>query len=214
MPDINSLRFPNCSRNRCDQRVMDGREKIIKILRENGVGVLPTDTLYGIVGSALSKKAVARIYRLRKRNSGKPMIVLIGSISDLKTFGVKINEATLKNLQEIWPGKVSVILHCPNKKFEYLHRGTGAVAFRVPAMPSLRRLLKKTGPLVAPSANLEGLPPAQNILEAKKYFGDSVDFYYGRKKSDILPSTILAYASGKWSIKRQGVYLPEFLRRC
>ena len=188
------------------------KEEVVEILNENKIGVLLTDTLYGVVSRALSKKSVARIYRLRKRNHKKPMIVLISSMGDLDTFGVKIDETTRKVLREIWPGKVSVILDCPGKKFEYLHRGTYAIAFRVPAIPSLRQLLKKTGPLVAPSANPEGLPSAQNIFEAKRYFGDAVDFYYGRGKSNASASTLLAYEAGRWIIKRQGSCLPEFLR--
>ncbi len=49
--------------------------------------------------------------------------------------------------------------------------------FRLPSPKPLRNLLLKTGPLIAPSANPEGLSPSKNIEEAKKYFGDSVDFY-------------------------------------
>src|SRR5204863_149383 len=63
------------------------------------------------------------------------------------------------------------------EKFEYLHRGTNTLALRLPKDESLQNLLKKTGPLIAPSANVEGLPPAKNITDAKKYFGDGVDLY-------------------------------------
>ena len=63
---------------------------IKKILLNHGVGVLPTDTLYGLVGSALSKKAVARIYKLRRRNPQKPFIILISSLADLKLFNIKL----------------------------------------------------------------------------------------------------------------------------
>ncbi len=69
-----------------------------EILKAGGVGVLATDTIYGIVGSALSKKTVERIYSLRKRNLKKPMIVLIGEITDLKFFGIKLNNEERKIL--------------------------------------------------------------------------------------------------------------------
>jgi len=149
------------------------------LLEKGGVGVLPTDTIYGIVGSALRKKTVERIYRLRKRNPKKPMIVLIATLHDLKRFGVKIDSETARILKKLWPNKISVILPCRSKKFSYLHRGTKTLAFRLPAeasakagLPSfsLRKLLKSVGPLVAPSANWEGERPARTIQEAKKYF--------------------------------------------
>lgn len=176
-----------------------------KVLQSGGVGVLPTDTLYGLVASAFSKKAVARIYKLKKRNSRKPLIILIGSFRDLARFGVKPDAKTKKILQKVWPGKVSVILPCRNKKFRYLHRGTNTVAFRLPAKKSLRAFLAKTGPLVAPSANLESKPPACVIREAKKYFGDKVDFYADGGKLRSLSSTLITIKNGRIVVKRRGV---------
>lgn len=180
---------------------------IYTILKRGGVGILPTDTLYGLVGSAFSKKAVARIYKLKKRNSKKPLIVLIGSFRDLVRFGVKPDAKTLKILRSVWPGKISVILPCRNKKFQYLHRGTNTLAFRLPAKKSLRMLLRETGPLVAPSANPEGLPPARTICEAKKYFDNAVDFYVDGGTLRSLPSTVLQLQKGVPMIKRKGATL-------
>lgn len=179
-------------------------EKAARKLIAGGIGVLPTDTLYGLVGSALSKKAVERIYKLKKRNSRKPLIILISSLSDSELFGVKIN-ATHKNiLNQVWPGKVSIILPSTSKKFRYLHRGGGTLAFRMPAKSNLIKLLKKTGPLVAPSANPSGLAPAMTIGEAKKYFGSEVDFYVsaGRQLSGK-PSSLIAIKNGKIKIYRK-----------
>lgn len=171
-------------------------KEAISILRSGGVGVLPTDTLYGIVGSALSRKTVQRIYTLRKRNPSKPMIVLISDIRDLKKFGVFPPPKIKKILQEVWPGKVSVVLHIHHrtaffKKFSYLDRGTAAIAFRLPKPRWLRELLCKTGPLVAPSANLEGLLPAKTISAAKKYFSDKVDFYFDAGRLERKPSKLI-----------------------
>lgn len=181
-------------------------KSIIEILKKGGVGVLPTDTLYGLVGSALFKKAVERIYRLRARDPGKPMIVLLSSLDDLEIFGVGISKDARGVLRKIWPGKISVVLPCPLKKYKYLHRGLETIAFRVPKKAALRRLLKQTGPLVAPSVNISGQPPARTLAEAKKYFGVRVDFYYGRTKLTGLPSTLVAYQSGKWKVLRQGAF--------
>src|SRR3989344_5324694 len=144
--------------------------EVVKILKIGSIGVIPTDTIYGLVGSALNKKAVERIYKLRKRSLKKPLIILIGDIKDLKKFGISLypNDYTL--LAKFWPGKVSIILNCPSPKFKYLHRGTQSLAFRLPKTHNLKTFLKKTGPLVAPSANQEGEPSAKTIKEAQKYF--------------------------------------------
>jgi len=176
-------------------------KKITKILKEEGVGILATDTLYGIVGSALSKQVVTKIYALRKRRLSKPMIILIGSLDDLSKFGIKLTPELLKKLQNYWPGKVSVILPCPSPRFFYLHRGKKTLAFRLPTKKSLVELLKKTGPLVAPSANIEGQPPATNIKEAHDYFGNKVDFYRRGIVSDK-PSRIIELQGDKLNTLR------------
>ena len=121
-------------------------EKIIETLKNNGIGVLPTDTIYGVVGSALNKEVVERIYKLRKRDLKKPMVIAISRIKDLKLFDIEINRKFKKRLKEFWPGKVSIILPCPGEKFSFLHRGKETLAFRLPSLKWLRKLLKKTGP--------------------------------------------------------------------
>jgi len=151
--------------------------KLIKILGAGGVAVMPTDTLYGIVGKAKDQSVVERIYKIRKRNPEKPCIILISDISQLENFSITLTDLQKDAVQKIWPGQTSIILDCEEEKFSYLHRGTKTLAFRLPREPGLHKLLEATGPLIAPSANLEGLPPAQNIAEAKKYFVDLVDLY-------------------------------------
>jgi len=181
-------------------------KKLISLIKNGGVGILPTDTLYGLVGLTSNKKTVARIYRLKKRTPLKPCIILISSISDLKNFSVKINPKDKKLLTKIWPGKVSIVLPCSSKKFFYLHRGTKSLAFRLPKKKILIQILKKTGPLLAPSANWEGFLPAKNITEAKKYFGDKIDFYVNGGKLKSKPSTIVLLNNGKIKVLRPGAF--------
>ena len=183
---------------------LENEKIIISILKEGGVGILPTDTLYGIVGSAFSKPAVEKIYTLRKRNKRKPMIILIGSISDLKKFDILLNEKQKKILKKYWPGKISIVFPCALKEFEYLHRGKNSLAFRLPKEQWLQELLKKSEPLVAPSANFEGEEPAKTIDEAKKYFSEKVDFYVDFKKLKSKPSTIIALEGDELKLIREG----------
>jgi L-threonylcarbamoyladenylate synthase len=115
-----------------------------KILKNDGIGVLPTDTLYGVVGSAFSKKAVQRIYALKGRDENKPFIVLLAGYTDLKLFGVKPEmQALFKKQSEATRRPTSIILPVTQKKFEYLHRGTKSIAFRMPKNKLLVALLKK-----------------------------------------------------------------------
>ncbi len=178
----------------------------IKVLKSEGIGILPTDTLYGIVGQAFSKRAVERIYEVKGRNETKPFIILISSIKDLEKFRIssKLQKVFIENSTGRRP--ISIILPLPKsvqKKYEYLHRKTNSIAFRFPKKKSLIQILKKTGPLVAPSANPEGFPPATTITEAKKHFGNKIDFYIGGGRKIGKPSKLISISpDGQISIIR------------
>lgn len=181
-------------------------QKLATYLKKGGIAVIPTDTIYGIVGSALVPQTVEKIYDLRQRNKNKPMIILIHSIKDLAMFNIKLKPKDRKILENLWPGKISIILDCPSKNLRYLHRGTKSLAFRIPEKKDLKKLLSFTGPLVAPSANIEGKPPAKTVFEAKKYFGNKIDFYVDAGKLDSQPSTLVALKNGNIIVKREGAY--------
>ena len=186
---------------------MDFKERVLKIasrkkpeklswkkaalfLKDGAIGVIPTDTIYGLCASALDKKAVEKVYRLKKRDPKKPMIILIGSLDDLRKFNIDLNAWQKKILKKVWPGKVSVVLPCSEKRFAYLHKGTKTLAFRLPKKRELLKILSISGPLAAPSANREGQTPSKNIAQAQKYFGKNV-FYYGKGDLTGAPSTLI-----------------------
>ena len=131
---------------------------------------------------------------------------------DLKKFNLSLSKVVLSFLSKIWPEKISVALPCKDKKMSYLHRGTKSLAFRFPPKKSLLSLLKKVGPLVAPSANPEGQKPAATIKEAQKYFSDKVDFYVDGGKINSLPSTLIKIEKdNKISVLREGEITINFI---
>ncbi len=172
-----------------------------RVLEQGGIGIIATDTIYGIVGQALNKNTVERIYHVKRRTPSKPFIILINSLSDLELFDITIDKTVKDAVARYWPGPVSIILECHNADFEYLHRGTNTLAFRMPAKIELQELLPLTGPLVAPSANPEGLTPAATIEEARTYFNDEVDFYE-EGSVNTKPSKIIKITNGTEEIIR------------
>lgn len=169
------------------------------------IGVMPTDTIYGIVADAHNKDAVERVYSARERSPKKPCIILIGGMFQLKPFGVELSEKAHTVMSDVWPGPVSVIVPCNNLENTYLHRGTFTLAFRCPDKEWLRSFLLETGPIIAPSANIEGHVPAQTTKDARSYFGESVDFYLDGGELLGEPSTILDVTGDGVCIVREGV---------
>lgn len=188
------------------------QHRLVSILQRGGLAVLPTDTLYGIAARAEDKEAARRLYRLRRPHSKKPFVILIASARDLNKFDVRPTKAQKKILRALWPGPVSVVLPAPQKRLAYLHRGGKTLAFRLPAAKNLRALLRRTGPLLAPSANREGRTPAKTVAEAKKQFGGAAQMYVsaGRRLAGR-PSTLLSLVSGKPTLLRRGAGVSRVL---
>lgn len=161
--------------------------EIVQLLADGKIGIIRTDTLYGVVARADNEASVERVYRLKHRTMTKSPIILISSQEQLFD---QYDVVTLERLAPLWPGKNSVILPASAAP-EWITRGNGSVAYRMPDDSVLRDFISKTGPLIAPSANPEGDPPAMTIDEAVRYFGEDVDFYVdGGMVTDDAPSKL------------------------
>ncbi len=173
-----------------------------KLKIPGSVGIIPTDTVYGIVARAEDEQAVNRLYKLKSRDN-KPGTVIAASLEQLEHLGFK--HRYLKAVEQFWPGAISVIIPLSDPNLKYLHQGKMSLAVRLPDSSELKRLLSETGPLLTTSANEPNNPTAINIDEAKKYFGDSVDFYIdGGNLSNRLPSTIIRIIDDAIDVVREG----------
>lgn len=172
-----------------------------KLTLSGAVGVLPTDTVYGLVARASDQQAVQRLYDLKLRE-GKPGTIIAANIDQLTELGLKARY--LKAVEQFWPGAVSVIIPC-GPELAYLHEGKFSLAVRIPDNPELLNLLTKTGPLLTSSANHPAEPTATNLHEAQAYFNGNVDFYVdGGDLSDHKPSTIIRIVDDAIEIIREG----------
>ncbi len=176
-------------------------DQAIEILLHGGVGVLPTDTVYGIAACAADPVAVKRFYALKQREH-KPGTIIAASIEQLVELGVK--RRYLKAVEHLWPNSLSIIIPTVDE-LEYLHLGLDSLALRVTDDPIFQAILQRSGPLVTSSANQPGEPPAVSVEQAYDYFGDSVDFYVdGGDRSDRTPSTIIRIVDDAIEILRPG----------
>ncbi len=175
--------------------------QVIDLLKAGAVGVLATDTLYGLVCNAADKAAVDRLYSLKGRER-KPGTLAAANIDQLVGLGFKARY--LKVVEQYWPGAISIVIPC-GQELAHLHLGIGSIAVRVPADQTFRDLLLKTGPLLTTSANSSGDAPAATVEGAKKYFGDTVDFYVnGGDLSGHEPSTVIRIIDDAIEVLRPG----------
>ena len=179
-------------------------QKHIDIIKNGGVGVIPTDTQYGIIASSHNKDAVNRIVDLKGVNSErKGFVNLISKLEDVEGLGVSVNDFQKTILNKVWPGPFSVVFEVDEKHKDILQ--FPAHALRLPNNSQILDFVSKTGPIVATSANVTSMPPAQNVEEAKVYFDDKVDFYIDGGMLEGAPSTILKVKDDSIEIVREGV---------
>jgi L-threonylcarbamoyladenylate synthase len=170
-------------------------------LKTGAVGVLPTDTIFGLVASAENPDAVQRMYTIKHREN-KPGTLIAASVDQLVELGIP--RRYLTPVAQYWPNPVSVVIPV-HENLDYLHLGKYSLAVRIPKNDQLQRLLKETGPLATTSVNMPGEKPANTLDEATAYFGETVDFYVdGGDYSGHKPSTVIRIVDDAVEVLREG----------
>ena len=179
-----------------------GSPKLAKMLNAGAIGVIPSDTVYGIVAKASKQRAIERLYQTKKRIN-QPGTTIGASISQFQALGFPYSP--LAHANHYWPASLSVVIDA-TEVANYLKKDRNSLPVRIPDSPQLLDLLSRTGPLMTTSANPPGESTATNIRQAMEYFGDSVDFYVdigdlGQRP----PSTIVSFDEhGKAIVHRDG----------
>jgi L-threonylcarbamoyladenylate synthase len=176
-------------------------DQVVELLKSGKVGLLPSDTIYGLSAIALNENAVKKVHRLKDRSGHKPFIVLISDTPQLEVLGIESTQA--KIVKNYWPGALSVIFASKTIP-SWLQLGSRSLAIRMPANQKLCDLIAKTGPIISTSANLEGEKPANSAKEAQEVFGEQLDFYVDIGKLEGEPSTLVAIENEKLKVVRQG----------
>ena len=176
-------------------------KKVIKLLQSGAVGLIPSDTIYGLSCRALDEAAVVRLHKIKGRDKDKPFIILISTTDQLGDLGIITTDVA--PALRYWPGPLTIICEAEGSPL-WLHRGTKTLAIRQPDDKSLRGLIDKVGPIVSTSANLANKMVAYSVTGAQKYFGDQLDFYVNKGSINKKPSTIIRTVFSKVEIVRQG----------
>jgi L-threonylcarbamoyladenylate synthase len=141
-----------------------------KSIKKGEVVLCPTDTVYGILADATNKKAVERVFKIKKRPKGKPIPIFVKDIKMAKKLAF-INKKQEDFLKMVWPGKVTVVLKRRNVLPKILSGRTKTIGLRIPDYKLVNNLLLKLNrPLTGTSANISGKPASTKIKEVIKQF--------------------------------------------
>jgi L-threonylcarbamoyladenylate synthase len=132
-----------------------GIEKATKVIKDGGIAVFPTDTVYGIGCDPFNKNAVDRIYEIKKRDKKKPFPILTHSMGFASEI-VEFDKISKKIAEKFWPGPLTIILKLKDKTLKETLGLDEKIAIRVPNNKCLLNILKNSKFLVGTSANLSG----------------------------------------------------------
>ena len=138
-----------------------------EVLREGGVIVFPTDTLYGLAADARNPAAVATIFRMKGRAQEEPLPLVAASLEQAEREAAEFSRLGRCLAARFWPGPLTLVLPVRASLAPGVSAGTGTVAVRVPDHAVARQLASLAGfTLTATSANRSGFPPAATAAEA------------------------------------------------
>ena len=190
--------------------------KAVRILNNDGIVALKTETVYGIACNPKSIFSVESVYNLKKRPIFNPLIIHVNTLEMAEKIAV-FNELSKKIAKYFWPGPLTLILPRRKNKLvvDFAVSGLETIALRIPNSRVFQKVLKKfKKPIAAPSANPSGYISSTNARHVSDSFGKKIELIIDSGKSHFgLESTILDLSKKKLSITRQGMITPEVIKK-
>ena len=181
----------------------DQINRAVNALKQKGVIIYPTDTVYGI-GVLPDRDAIEKLYKIKKRDKSKKLIALIADISVINEIMDSINELNsdveiLKKIASIyWPGDLTVVIKAKKEITKIIEinddeSNDSTIGVRIPNNPVALEIIRQSGGIVlTTSANFTGENPVKEYEDLNKDLADQVDYVvHGSNGSSGIPSTII-----------------------
>ena len=183
-------------------------KNVAEIMKNGGIAVFPTDTVYGL-GAVPLKKSIEKIYEIKKRDFSKKIIALINDISNLNEMIDETSENMDKIspvLREYWPGELTVIFKADRKFTRKFDEELDTIGVRIPKNETALEIIKNAGGIVlTTSANISGENPVTRLNSLNEEIREKADCVI-EDESTLTgkPSTIVKYENGKIELLRKG----------
>ncbi|MBI4117755.1 MAG: threonylcarbamoyl-AMP synthase [Parcubacteria group bacterium] len=181
---------------------------LISALRNGGVIVYPTDTVYGLGADIRRMDAIQKIFRIKKRDAEKALSIIASDVNEVETYAI-IDDLDKGMFAKYWPGAVTFVLPKTARIPMQLSGNSDTVGIRIPDDPFVRRLAADlAAPLVSTSVNISGQTSMNDPQIIEDFFRGKKDapdiLIDGGKVSGRVPSTVVRRRGSSWEILRQG----------
>ncbi|MEP1093700.1 MAG: L-threonylcarbamoyladenylate synthase [Cyclobacteriaceae bacterium] len=181
-------------------------ELAISLLRSDELVGIPTETVYGLAGNALSEDAILKIYKTKNRPKFDPLIAHTSSMDTVRDLVKNIPRGAIRLADQLWPGPLTLLLEKSERIPDLLTSGLSRVAFRIPKHPITLELLDRLDfPVAAPSANPFGYVSPVEASHVNQQLGDKINYILDGGPCKVgLESTIVGFEGEKATVHRLG----------
>lgn len=165
----------------------------------------PTDTVYGVGALIDDVEGINKIYRLKHRDSSKPLAILAPSVESILPYIEYPKVEVLDLMNKYWPGALTIIFNKNKENNVGFNTEINTIAFRIPSSQVALTILNKYGPMATTSVNISGSAPLNTYDEINEHFSDQIDYIIEEEeKLSCVSSTIIDATKTPFEIIRQG----------
>jgi L-threonylcarbamoyladenylate synthase len=185
-------------------------------LLSGGLVAYPTESFYGLAVDASNEEAIERLFLVKKRRPGRPVLILIPSIESLAQYAARIPSIADQLIEAFWPGGLTLVFEAGTMVSPLLTGGTGKIGIRLSSHPVATALTRAIGvPISGTSANISGEPACRNAQEVLSCLGEMVNLILdGGETTGKIGSTVLDVTVHPPRILREGMVAKEQLEAC
>lgn len=186
-----------------------------EIIKNGGLVLFPTETVYGLGANGLDENAVKKIYKAKGRAQDNPLILHVSNFEMVSKIAQNISDIEYTLMKTFWPGPFTIILDRTEIVPDIVTAGLDTVGVRMPSGTIANKLISYAGvPIAAPSANVSGRPSGTNISDIFEELSDKVDYIVDGGECEVgLESTVVRVVDGVPNILRPGKISPEDIKR-
>ena len=183
---------------------MHSLAKAAHVLKDNGIVIFPTDTVFGIGCIIGSQAATEKLYKIRKRDKQTPTLILVKDYPQAKEYA-QFNKTGERIVKSFWPGALTLVTKAKKSVPELIQGPNKTIGVRQPKFEPLQKVLSIVGePILAPSANFTGERAPKKLSEIDKNLIKLVDYVLHFECGGSKPSTVVEISNSSHLILREG----------
>lgn len=185
---------------------MDVIRRAVEYIKAGEVIAYPTETIYGLGVDVFNEKAIKKLYKLKQRDYGLPIAILVSDIEMMAQVVGDVPESARQLMRSFWPGPLTICFPASKNISRSLTTNTGKIGVRISSHPVATAIVRELGkPLTTTSANLTSFPPSLNVKHITNYFKDKIPYIIDAGECEpTRGSTVVDVAEDTMAVIRDG----------